>query len=97
MFDKIKDLLGIEHEIDSKPFRKIMRVHGGSGLLNITDVKVTKRGSYITVHITTHLPGILIGKAGKNIEELRNWFGDFTNSEVRINIIESEMFSNFWN
>lgn len=107
MLNKIKQLLGLEYEIDSKPFRQALRGYptymmvigeecSSSYLRNITKVTSTKRNNVVTVHITTHSPGILIGKAGSLINSIKDYMQLKSGEIVKIDIKEEQMFNNLF-
>ncbi len=54
----------------------------------IADVTFERSANQLTVNIATSRPGILIGRKGLGIEELKKQLQKFTNSEVSINIEE---------
>jgi ribosomal protein S3 len=84
-------------EIDSKPFRRhisnfFYEEYYDRIITSFTEVKVfIKKDKYI-VQITTHSPGILIGKGGSTIDSLKDWLnnGEFF-LPVEIRLIESKM------
>ena len=98
MINYIKNLLGIEYEIDSKVFRMSLVTYpyqsgaSGSYLKNITKVWATIRKGKTTVHIRTHSPGVLIGKGGVQIDEIKNLMEHFYVQPVEIDIQEEMMF-----
>lgn len=84
-------------EIDSKPFRShiynfFYEEYYDRIITSFTEVKVFRnKGKYI-VQITTHFPGILIGKGGSTIDDLNKWLnnGEFL-LPVEIDLRESKM------
>ncbi len=62
----------------------------------ITDIKVTKDTNNTIVCITTQKPGLLIGKAGKLIEELKRFIEEDTNENIIIKIKESALWKNMY-
>ena len=89
----IKKFLGLEYEVESKPYRKLIRVYGEQGLLNITKITTTKRQNKTIIHIWTHSPGILIGKAGTHISMLRDIISDIMETEVEFDLRDAEIFN----
>jgi len=99
MKNTLKKWLGMTYEIDNKVFRKALasypyleEANGSDYLHSITKVWATKKGSKTTVHIRTHRPGILIGKAGIQIGKIREYMKYLYNSDVQVDIIEEQMF-----
>lgn len=60
----------------------------------ITDVKAHfKRPCYLTITITSHRPGVLIGKKGETVYGLQEYLSDALDGVcVEIDVKESEMF-----
>ena len=94
-----KKFFGMTYEIDSKVFRKALasypyleEANGSDYLHSITKVWATKKGNETTVHIRTHRPGILIGKAGIQIGKIKEHMEFLYKSDVKIDIIEDQMF-----
>ena len=54
----------------------------------IARVEIRRMGSKITINIHTARPGLVIGKKGAGIEDLKNKIQKMTESEVHINIQE---------
>jgi len=103
MFNTIKKLLGFEYEIDSKIFCKALVQYpynsdsSGAYLSHITAVWATWKGNRITVHIKTHCPGILIGKAGRQISEIKELMEYMSkNKDLSIDIQEETMFNGLY-
>jgi len=87
------------YEIDSQVFRKALAAYPyleeenrSDYLQSITKVWATKKGNETTVHIRTHRPGILIGKAGIQIGKIREYMQYLYKSDVQVDIIEEQMF-----
>ena len=57
----------------------------------ITDIKAEEKTKEYILHITTHRPGILIGKQGRDIERLNSYLNKNFNKPVRIIIIENTL------
>lgn len=84
-------------EIDSRIFRRQISYYFYEDfnydiISNITEVKVFEEKSKFILKITTHRPGILIGRGGSTIDALKNWLnnGEFS-KPVEIDIQESKM------
>lgn len=94
----IKKLLGIEYEISNKPFLRALCLYphttdkSSSYRYNITKVWATVKDNKTTVHIKTHLPGFLIGRAGSQISEIREYMEMLYGKPVEIDIVEEDMF-----
>ena len=89
----------LSKEIDSKPFRRILsifynnREHGYIVLSSITDIKVFDKGDFYSLQITTHKPGVLIGKGGHFIDEMRDFinYKDEFDKPIKIDLQESKI------
>ena len=84
-------------EVDSKLFRKYVSLYFyeeyNSEIIScFTDVKIFEEKTKFTLQITTHRPGILIGKGGRTIDALKEYLnkGQFP-KPVQIDIKESKM------
>lgn len=84
-------------EIDSRIFRRQISYYFYEDfnydiISTITEVKVFEEKSKFILKITTHRPGILIGRGGKTIDALRNWLnnGEFS-KPVEIDLQESKL------
>ena len=103
MINWIKKFLGMEYRIDNLVFRKALREYPynnenatGSYLYNITNVDAFQKGNKVRVVIVTHSVGVLIGRKGKQIEELTSLMSQMTGKEVSIDLKESKIFSNLY-
>ena len=102
MFNTIKKIIGMKHTIDSKIFRKALVQYpynsesSGSYIYNITGVSAKENKGKIVVTICTHLPGILIGKAGHQITEIKSLMEHYSGKNIDIFIREEKMFSNLY-
>jgi len=67
--------------------------HGYSKTLtDITNVRFFETKEYYTVEITTHRPGIVIGKGGRDIDELEKYLNDDCfNKPVKILLLECQL------
>ena len=54
----------------------------------INEIKIAREGNKVLVDICTAKPGMIIGKGGAAIEELRARLGKMVNKEVSLNIVE---------
>lgn len=88
----------VTNEIDSRNFRQALSVfynnrEYGSNVLNtITDVKVFDKGDYYSLQITANRPGILIGKQGYFIDEMRDYINDERfDKPIKIDLQESKI------
>jgi len=92
----------VNKEIDSKLFRKSIANYfyneDSSGIIShFTDLKVTETKDKFIVHITTHRPGILIGKGGRTIDSLIEWLnGEGFIKPIEIDLKESKMWHNLY-
>lgn len=93
--------LGIIYEWDSKWFAErdyTERLHQDLELrryvlnqlrdASISRVEIDRNANLVTVTIHTAKPGIVIGRGGAKVEELRNNLERFTGARVRVNIQE---------
>lgn len=55
---------------------------------SISHVEIDRNANLVTVTIHTAKPGIVIGRGGQKVEELRNSLERFTGGRVRVNIQE---------
>src|SRR5437763_1547504 len=51
-------------------------------------VTIERTGKYVRVNLHTARPGVIIGKKGADIEELKKEIQEMTNSEATINVVE---------
>jgi small subunit ribosomal protein S3 len=63
----------------------IAKRHGNAGVAN---VDIERSGNNVTVTIQTARPGIIIGKSGQNVEQLRQILESLTGKKVKVNILE---------
>jgi len=54
----------------------------------IADVDIDRSANNVTVSIHTARPGIIIGKSGQNVEQLRQTLERTTGKKVKVNIVE---------
>lgn len=85
------------NEIDSKMFRRYISLYfyedyNYEVITHFTDVRVLEEKFKFVVEITTHRPGILIGRQGSTVDGLKEWLnrGEFT-KPVEVSIKESKM------
>jgi small subunit ribosomal protein S3 len=69
--------LGVRKIIDER--------HKNAG---VADVDIDRSANNVTVTIHTARPGIIIGKSGQNVEQLRQVLEQRTGKKVKVNIIE---------
>ncbi len=55
---------------------------------NVSKIVIERTLKFITVTVLTSRPGIIIGKGGKDVDNLREELKKITNKEVQINIAE---------
>ena len=63
----------------------IARRHANAG---VATVDIDRSANNVTVTIHTARPGIIIGKSGQNVEELRRLLEHQTGKKVKVNIVE---------
>ena len=82
-------------EIDSQMYRRLMyqyfRMNEWNYAVFITYVKVFKQKDEITIEIETHLPGLLIGKAGKFIDGLQKFIEEETKESIKFILKECKL------
>lgn len=54
----------------------------------LAKVTIERTGKYVRVNLHTARPGVIIGKKGADIEELKKQIQDMTSSEATINVVE---------
>lgn len=54
----------------------------------LSHVEIERTGKYVRVNLHTARPGVIIGKKGADIEELKKQIQDMTSSEAAINVVE---------
>jgi small subunit ribosomal protein S3 len=65
--------------------KAILARHANAG---VAEVDIDRSGNNVTVTIHTARPGIIIGKSGQNVEQLRQMLESTTGKKVKVNIIE---------
>lgn len=85
---------------NTQPYRRLMyqffRNHDWGYHTAICSVKVEKVLNKTTLVIETHLPGILIGKAGWFIDSLEKHINEGMGKEIHIRIEESKLWRNLY-
>ena len=88
--------------LDNKPFRKnvysylkILKEWDVHYLNAISDIQAVENNGKIEMTVTTHQPGILIGKAGREINALTKYLTKELKKEVKIFITENNLWRNF--
>lgn len=87
--------------IDTKPYRKTIlqffHFTDWNYERSISKVEVDKyAGDKTVVSITTHMPGMLIGRAGVYIKELEEFLISELKADIKIKIIEEKMWHNIY-
>ena len=54
----------------------------------ISKIEIERNNQEISITVFTARPGIIIGRGGTRVEELKNFLEKFTNNEIRLNINE---------
>ena len=71
---------------EDRAIRDLIRTrHGNAG---VASVDIDRSANNVTVTIHTARPGIIIGKSGQNVEQLRQVLESLTGKKVKVNIIE---------
>src|SRR5947209_19547379 len=79
-----KGYKGLVHE-DLQIRQAIAGRHSNAG---VAEVDIDRSANKVTVTIHTARPGIIIGKSGQNVEQLRQALETRTGKKVKVNIIE---------
>lgn len=102
MLNSIRKNLGLSHEVDNRHYRREIYCHYRDHQYGIrmreciTDIKVIKKGDSTNVVITTHRPGILIGKGGRDIDDLKLCLQEEFGQNLEIRIVENKMWYNLY-
>ena len=68
---------------------KIRRyIHARLAKASVSNIIIERTLKLITITITTARPGIIIGKAGQEVDKLKEELKKITNKEIQINIYE---------
>jgi small subunit ribosomal protein S3 len=71
---------------EDRSIRDLIRTrHSNAG---VASVDIDRSANNVTVTIHTARPGIIIGKSGQNVEQLRQVLESLTGKKVKVNIIE---------
>lgn len=73
----------LHEDLEIRAFVKKKFVHGG-----ISKVRISRAGEYIKVDIYTARPGVVIGKKGQDIENLKTELQEITDKQIYLNVIE---------
>ena len=92
----IKKLLGLEYTVESKPYRRLIRVYGERGLSNITKITTTKKQNKTIIHVWSHHPGIFIGEKGNHVSMLRDIISRVMDTEVEFDLRDAEIFNDLF-
>lgn len=66
---------------------------GANFIIHITDVELYyQEPHYFLVKVRTHRPGLLIGKKGHQLEQLKDYLSDHLDGVVEFDITEEDMF-----
>jgi small subunit ribosomal protein S3 len=63
-------------------------IEGKLGHAGLSDIRIRKNKTEVTVDIHTARPGIVIGKSGAEVDALRRDLHKMTSKQVRVNILE---------
>lgn len=94
-------VFGLKHEIDNKKYRRAiynyLTFNDAKELcISTTYIKAFKHKENIIVEIETHRPGLLIGKGGSFINELKIFIEEKTNQKISIELRESKLWMNMY-
>lgn len=79
-----KSYTQLVHE-DLQIRQSILQRHANAG---VAEVDIDRSANNVTVTIHTARPGIIIGKSGQNVEQLRQMLERNTGKKVKVNIME---------
>jgi ribosomal protein S3 len=98
MKNQIAKLTGKKHETDPSEIRGLIRTYymreKEAALRSITDVRVFKEKENLSVDITTHLPGQVIGKNAAYIKSLSSFLQKSLDQKININVLKSKLWDN---
>ena len=81
--------------VNREPYLRAIRLYFNDYTYNvlhtITDVEVSKTKKETTITITTHRPGLVIGRMGKTIDGLQKYISKQTGENIEILLIESRL------
>lgn len=69
-------------------FRIRKFLHNRYKLASLSKVTIDRTGKYVRVNLHTARPGVIIGKRGADIEELKKVIQEMSKSEATVNVIE---------
>ncbi len=72
------------------------RVDFSLSLCRITNISVKEKRNIVHVNITLERPGMIIGKSGCVIDALTKYLSKELSKEVKIHLIESEIWNNLY-
>lgn len=103
LFYKLLLMVGFTIKVDNKEVRKLIYdyyfiIKEYTNILNyITKVEVSKSKKGVTILIESHRPGLLIGKGGKNINELKEFlFKEFNRKDIYVDLKECKLWYNLY-
>ena len=79
---------GLHSSSCTRTFKSARRSLGRHINAGIAEVDIDRSANNVTVTIHTARPGIIIGKSGQNVEQLRQLLEQRTGKKVKVNIIE---------
>ena len=65
-------------------------IHARLAKASVSNVIIERTLKLITITITTARPGIIIGKAGQEVDKLKEELKKITNKDIQINIFEDK-------
>jgi small subunit ribosomal protein S3 len=63
-------------------------IHSGYPDTGIAQVEISRQANEVLVNIHTSRPGVIIGRGGQRVDEMRNRLEQVTGKRVRLNILE---------
>ncbi len=75
-------------DLIEEDFRIRKFLHKRYKLASLSKVTIDRTGKYVRVNLHTARPGVVIGKRGADIEELKKVIQEMTKSEATVNVIE---------
>ncbi len=86
--------------INPNPYKRAIDLFfdesSGRNLLHITNIVVYKLNKETVVEVTSHRPGLIIGKGGRTIDELKNFIERVNEHPIKFVLKESTLWKNIY-
>ncbi|MBC8146959.1 MAG: hypothetical protein H8E98_03105 [Bacteroidetes bacterium] len=96
-------LLGKKYEVDNQKFRQLLYqyftcMNDYYDVINtITNIKAYIHKDEKILYVETHRPGLFIGKAGEQINEIQKYIQDTLGYDITIDLRESRLWIGLYN